>query len=105
MHGEEKPLDPEKKLIIFRIAQEALNNTLKHARARSISMVLMYMPNKFILSIQDDGDGFEIPNDPAETGIGTYSMSYRANLIGAELNIQSQRGEGTLVQLILPFIT
>jgi signal transduction histidine kinase len=106
LHGEEKPLDPEKKLIIFRIAQEALNNVIKHAGARNISVVLMYMPDKVILSIKDDGSGFDIPHLPGRetpmSGIGTRNMYYRARLIGGQFSIQSKSGEGTIAQLVLP---
>lgn len=106
VHGEEAAnLDPEKKLIVFRIAQEALNNILKHADAQHISVVLVYLPDKTILSIKDDGKGFKVadkvdPDDPAK-GIGTYNMYYRARLIGAEFSLQSQPGEGTLAHLVL----
>ncbi|QMU26837.1 sensor histidine kinase [Adhaeribacter radiodurans] len=107
VHGEEEAhLDPEKKLIVFRIAQEALNNVLKHADAKHILVVLVYLPDKTILSIKDDGHGFEVAEKvDAEVpvkGIGTYNMYYRARLIGAEFSLQSQQGEGTLAHLVLP---
>jgi two-component system, NarL family, sensor kinase len=106
VHGPERPLEPEKKLIVFRIAQEALNNILKHAEAKNISVLVMYLPGKIILSIKDDGHGFEAaagqkPDEPVK-GIGTTNMHYRANLIGAEFSLQSKPGEGCLAQLILP---
>ena len=106
VHGEERPLDAEKKLIIFRIAQEALNNIIKHAGAKNISVVLMYLPREIILSIKDDGQGFDAasvfnPEEP-QKGIGTNNMYYRASLIGATFSLQSKPGEGTLAQLKLP---
>lgn len=100
VHGDERPLEAEKKLILFRIAQEALNNIMKHAQAKSISILLMYMPDKLILSIKDDGIGFDPENAPQSLGL--RNMTYRANLIGAQFSIQSKPGEGTLAQLILP---
>ncbi|MBD0254228.1 MAG: hypothetical protein ICV83_00805 [Cytophagales bacterium] len=104
MHGEETPLDPGKKLIVFRIAQEALNNVLKHAAARHISVVLMYLPDKSLLSIKDDGQGFEIPPAPDALpgGLGMRNMAYRATLIGARFHVQSHPADGTLIQLTLP---
>jgi len=107
VHGEENGnLDPEKKLIVFRIAQEALNNIIKHAQAKNIAVVLVYLPDKTIISIKDDGQGFEMPTQtdtPAsDKGIGTYNMFYRARLIGAEFSLQSTPGEGTLAHLVLP---
>jgi len=106
VHGPERPLEPEKKLIVFRIAQEALNNIIKHAGAKNISVLLMYLPGKIILSIKDDGRGFDVnavyqPDEPVK-GIGANNMYYRANLIGAEFSLQSKPGEGCLAQLILP---
>lgn len=106
LHGEETPLDPGKKLIVFRIAQEALNNVLKHAAARTISVVLMHLPDKTLLSIKDDGRGFQIPPatdpDAPPGGLGMRNMAYRATLIGAEFHVQSHPDEGTLIQLTLP---
>jgi signal transduction histidine kinase len=106
LHGEERAMDPEKKLIVFRIAQEALNNVIKHAQAKTISVVLMYLADKTILSIKDDGRGFDASRPPGETappaGIGTHNMSYRATLIGGQFVISSEPGAGTLAQLVLP---
>jgi len=104
LHGEETPLDPGKKLIVFRIAQEALNNVLKHANARNISAVLMFLPDKILLSIKDDGQGFVPPTDPDAPpgGLGLRNMAHRATLIGAQFHVQSHPGGGTLIQLTLP---
>jgi len=99
VHGEERPLDAEKKLIIFRIAQEALNNVLKHAQAKDISVLLMYMSVKIILSIKDDGKGFS--PEGAQKSLGLQNMAHRAGLIGASFTLQSKPGEGTLAQLIV----
>lgn len=99
VHGEERPLDAEKKLIIFRIAQEALNNILKHAQAKDISVLLMYLPVKIILSIKDDGKGFS--PELAQKSLGLQNMAHRAGLIGASFTLQSKPGEGTLAQLIV----
>jgi signal transduction histidine kinase len=106
MHGEETPLDPGKKLIVFRIAQEALNNVLKHAAARNISVVLMFLPDKTLLSIKDDGQGFKYPlpptpmPHPAASACATWPTG-RA-LIGAQFHVQSNPADGTLIQLTLP---
>lgn len=106
IQGEDKPLDPQIKLIVFRIAQEALNNIIKHAGAKRIWVTLSYLPEKITLSIKDDGIGFDVANlleqDHPQKGIGTNNMYYRAKLIGAEFIIQSKPGIGTLVQLTLP---
>lgn len=104
--GEERPINPEKKLIIFRIVQEALNNIIKHARAKSIAVNLSYLSDILILDIQDDGSGFEIGEvfnqEASPKGIGMHNMYYRASMIGAKFTIQSNQIEGTLAQLVLP---
>jgi two-component system, NarL family, sensor kinase len=104
--GEETLMEEEKKLIVFRIAQEAINNIIKHAQAQHISVLLKFLPNKIILSIRDDGKGFVIGEhthgDASTKGIGTYNMFYRAALIGGEFSLESKPGEGTLARLVLP---
>ncbi|RDC62871.1 sensor histidine kinase [Adhaeribacter pallidiroseus] len=106
VHGDVRTLDSEKKLIVFRIAQEALNNIIKHAQATTISVLLMYVPAKIILSIKDDGRGFDLAEVTAEhnpdAGTGTLNMQYRARLIGADFSLHSKPGLGTLVLLVLP---
>jgi two-component system, NarL family, sensor kinase len=99
VNGEEYPLNAGKKLIVFRIAQEALNNTIKHAKAENISITLDYLPDKIILGIKDDGKGFGsgIP----QTGIGIHNMYHRAKLIGADFSLQSRIDKGTIAKLIL----
>lgn len=108
VQGEEKVLNPEKKLMLFRISQEALNNAVRHAEASTITIKLEYKSEKTILSISDDGKGFTAPGKAEKNGLsqgtGTYNMYYRASLIGAKLRIQSTRGKGTQVLLELPAI-
>jgi two-component system, NarL family, sensor kinase len=103
--GIEKNLDPEKKLIIFRIAQEVLNNIIKHAEARNISVLLCFSPDQIKLSIEDDGIGFEMDRVSGEKeplkGIGLQNMFYRANLIGAQFSLHSVPGSGTKAALAL----
>jgi signal transduction histidine kinase len=104
--GEEIPIESEKKLIIFRIAQEAINNIIKHAEAKTIKAVLSYFPDKMVLRIEDDGKGFEVVNlekrGITEKGIGTHTMYHRAALIGGAFSIQSKLSQGTSAQLIVP---
>jgi len=104
--GKEKPFHPQKRLIIFRIAQEALNNIIKHANACHISVTLNYEEKMFGLLIEDDGEGFiNTQLDSAilnESGIGLTNMKNRAQLIGGLLKINSVKGKGTSVHLSVP---
>lgn len=106
LHGEETEFEPGVKVIVFRIVQEALNNILKHADAHTISIALMYLPQETVLRIRDDGQGFDASKlngtDRQKMGVGTHTMRYRANLIGAQFSIESEQGAGTLVQMTLP---
>jgi len=106
VQGAEKPLDPQKQIIIFRIVQEALNNIIKHARAKSITISLDYTPRETTLRIADDGTGFDPQalHQPGGAGKGTGmgNISHRARLINANLVVESRPGQGTLIQLSLP---
>jgi two-component system, NarL family, sensor kinase len=101
--GSERPLDPQKQLILFRIAQETFNNILKHAKAQSIQVWLDYLPEQLTMRIQDNGAGFERSSGSGtEKGTGLNNMYHRARLIGAEFEVNSQLGKGTLTRLTLP---
>ena len=105
--GPEQAFDPDKKLIIFRIAQEALNNAIKHAKASAININLDFFPDKAVLIVTDNGVGFET-NEAAETAkpaksVGSFNLKYRANLIGGTFEIKSKPGDGTQAELTVPF--
>jgi signal transduction histidine kinase len=86
---------------VYRLVQEALNNTLKHANAHNISIVLRQIPQQFELELQDDGQGFCV--EEANTGgIGLASMHERAERIMAALEIDSTPGKGTVIRVRLP---
>lgn len=104
--GEERMLDPQHQLIIYRIFQEVLNNIIKHAKGDRIRILFDYSTNPFQLSIQDNGIGFGSAN-PAElrktgNGSGLYNIQNRARLIGAELTYESTPNAGTTVKLAIP---
>lgn len=106
VEGNEELFDPQKQLIIFRIAQEILNNILKHAKAKTIRVNLVYQPTSFLMHIEDDGIGFDMRSiqqkNKAETGIGIQNMYTRAKLIGADFSIDSKAGSGFHTRLLLP---
>ncbi|WP_207436054.1 sensor histidine kinase [Sabulibacter ruber] len=103
VEGKEAGLDPERKLIILRIAQEALNNVLRHAEAGSVTVRLRYPGGRVSLSIEDDGKGFDAAALPSPQGTGSSNMRYRASLLGATLHVHSTPGGGTSVFFELPF--
>ncbi len=82
---------------LFRIAQEAVTNALKHSGATGIHIRLTRRDRGLTLTIEDDGIGIDSPNNRA-TGMGVKIMSYRAGLINAVLSINSsENGKGTIV--------
>ena len=91
---------------LYRIAQEALNNTYKHANATRADVLLQRADGRIILTISDDGVGFvaeeQQQRGPLERGIGLLGMMERATLLGGSLEIETKPGEGTSVIAIVP---
>lgn len=94
-------------MALYRIAQEALNNARQHSRADRVSLAIHYMDGRVVLSVQDNGSGFDAPQrvtDLSEQGhFGLMGMYERAALIGARLRVQSEPGQGTTVLIKAPF--
>ena len=99
VHGERR-LKPALEIELFRIAQEALNNALKHARAKKIDIALQMSNGGVLLTIRDDGSGFD-PADPQirSKRLGLTSMQERAEAVNGTLTIRSEPGHGTQVSL------
>jgi PAS domain S-box-containing protein len=93
-------LPMEKELALYFIAQEALNNVLKHAKAKNIIVSLLNKKANFILKVDDDGCGFD-PHTIYAGGIGLKSMRERAEQIGGKLKISSAPGKGTKIAVTL----
>jgi signal transduction histidine kinase len=100
------PLQPEVDLALYRIAQEALNNARRHAQAENIVVTLVFDTDSVVLSVSDDGKGFEVPaylNDLTRTGhFGLIGMRERAQLVNGRLEVMSASGKGTTITLTLP---
>jgi len=106
VRGETVFLDSEKELIIFRIFQEACNNILKHAKASTITIDLVYEKNHVHLKISDDGKGFNIEETIKAKEIrkmsGIKNIYQRAEIIGAETHIYSTPNIGTTIHIKIP---
>lgn len=81
---------------LYRIAQEAMNNACKHAKAKKVSITLKRMNSFLLLMLKDDGVGLS-NQENSEGGMGLDIMKYRANSINADLHFNSVRGKGTVV--------
>jgi signal transduction histidine kinase len=95
-------LSPERALCVFRIAQEALQNAVKHAQARSIEIALEKSGKGLLLTVSDDGVGFDLAEVNDRFSLGLSSMRERAALVGGDLTVSSRPGSGTAVTLIVP---
>jgi signal transduction histidine kinase len=85
-------------IALYRIAQEALNNVAKHAEAEHVDVQLQCGRDRAVLSIVDDGEGFDVANIPPDR-LGMGIMNERAAEIDARLEIESRPGHGTTVQV------
>jgi signal transduction histidine kinase/ligand-binding sensor domain-containing protein len=86
---------------LYRIAVEALNNALKHARASCISVSLHLEPDATRLEVADDGSGFDVDTALRSGGIGLPGMVERAEQMGGELTVNTGPGEGTQVRVVV----
>jgi len=96
--------NPDKDLILFRILQEILNNIIKHASATQISIKLEYLNEQLKFEINDNGVGFNADDlSSAQTGMGLQNIRKRAGIIGGEVEIKSNPGEGTCITIFIPY--
>ncbi len=98
--GEER-LPPEVETALYRIVQEALTNIVKHAHARSVSIVLARKPDAVALVVEDDGQGFD-PDDTREGGFGIEGMRERIGLLEGRLQVESRAGAGSTIVAEVP---
>ncbi|MEP7278028.1 MAG: ATP-binding protein, partial [Bacteroidota bacterium] len=100
-------LDAQKELILYRIAQEALNNILKHAGASLIQIKLRYGPAHISLSVVDNGSGFDNSDTEnyrsARINSGLTNMRTRAAMLNGACHIISSAGNGTKIFITAPY--
>src|SRR5690606_6832469 len=102
---ESKRYSGEIETVVYRICQEAVFNALKYAGVDEIVVRLHETDGKLHLVVMDEGKGFEMKNtDPKGTGLGIYSMTERAELVDGRLQIRSELGKGTMIQLEVPVV-
>lgn len=96
----EPPADPGAEAAAYRIVQEALTNVVRHARATSVAVTIDTTGAALVLSIQDDGGGFDPQVRPS--GLGLAGMHERAELLGGALTVASAVGQGCTISATLP---
>ncbi|OFX13405.1 MAG: hypothetical protein A2Z18_01390 [Armatimonadetes bacterium RBG_16_58_9] len=95
-------LPPEVETAVYRIVQEALVNSAKHARANHASVIMEMNHALLRVLVEDDGQGFDMGSGGAGRTLGLFGMQERAALVGGTLKIDSSPGEGTTVVLDVP---
>ena len=99
--GDFSDLGDDQQLVVYRVAQEALNNAVRHSEAQRVEVRLgRDEDGGVVLEVSDDGRGFAF--DESQRGLGIGGMRERALLVGAELTIESRPGAGTTVRLTVP---
>lgn len=82
---------------IFRISQEAMNNIAKYSQASLVNLSLRKEDNKILLTIQDNGQGFD--TSTVRRGLGLSTMKERAQLSGGSFDLESAMGKGTTIRV------
>lgn len=111
VQGAARRLMPDVELGAFRIVQESSNNTLRHAKATHLNVIVAFHEDRVELTVVDDGQGFDTsdsgpsgPSGPAPS-LGIMGMRERARLLGGTLSVYSTLGVGTVIQAALPVET
>ena len=103
--GQERRLSHEVELSLYRIAQEALNNVVKHSKATHADLKIAFETSEIKMEVSDNGNGFLVPKSPTELApsghFGLLGVHERADLIGARLKIESVLGKGTSLKVRL----
>lgn len=101
-HGEIAEMDHTSEVALYRIAQELINNAIKHANAGHITLQLHRHANSLVMSVEDDGVGFDVGGLRFDNTLGFYNITSRAKALNGRLDIESQPKIGTLVSLEIP---
>jgi len=105
--GEEQPIDEAVKITVFRIVQESLNNTIKHANATEVEIALSFRENGVHILARDNGVGFDLDQvkvrRSSRPSLGLAGMEERASLLGGRVTVQSRPGYGTEVEALIPY--
>ena len=102
-HGSMPPISDDQQLVIYRVTQESLSNVAQHAKASKVDVELSFT-GRTVLRIRDDGRGFPGNNGQPRGrpgGLGLSGMRERALLVGGNLSIYTESGEGTTVELTM----
>ena len=96
-------LSPQREVNLYRVLQEIIHNTIKHARATTLDIIIHKTDKTILLKTKDDGIGFNYKekNNQAK-GLGLLSLQSRAELLGGQLLVTTQPGSSTLFEIEIP---
>lgn len=104
--GREEKLPDEKALLAYQSVRELLHNVVKHSEVQEAEVYLNWKPNKLVISVQDEGQGFQPKllksENPRDQKFGLFSIGERLESFGGQMDVRSQPGEGTTVKMTLP---
>jgi signal transduction histidine kinase len=104
--GTEMRFPPDVEAALFRVIQGSVGNIIKHSKAKNASIVLVYQPDQFSLTIRDDGQGFDVSRltdvEQSGRGRGLFSMRERIGFLGGTSGVESKIGAGTTVWAKIP---
>ena len=98
------PLASDAQIMVFRVVQEAIQNSIKHANAKTIEITLAVDDDAVDIEVKDNGIGFT-ENLELKNGVGRMNMRHRVELLGGTISWVSERGKGTRVSISIPYQT
>jgi signal transduction histidine kinase len=99
-------LDAEKRVVLYRVAQEALTNVARHAQASTVNLIISELPGTVRMEVNDDGKSFQVLrtlSSRRHRRLGLIGMRERVEMVGGKLEIESAPGQGTSVRVEIPF--
>ena len=99
--GPERELGNAADVNVYRIIQELINNAVTHGAASQILVQLTKTPGKVLITVEDNGNGFDLAAQQKSTGIGLSNIKHRVNYFNGNIDIESSLGEGTTVNIEL----
>jgi signal transduction histidine kinase len=99
-------LETAKRIVLYRVAQEALTNVARHAQASTVNMIISEIPGAIRMEVNDDGKSFQVLrtlSSRRHKRLGLIGMRERVEMVGGTLEIESAPGQGTSVRVEIPF--
>jgi signal transduction histidine kinase len=91
-------------IMIYRIVQEMINNTLKHAEASEIKCSIKRDQEKIIIHFSDNGKGFDAKALPHDRSLGIYGIRSRVDFLSGSVNLKSEKDVGTTYEIVIPLV-